>query len=263
MTGLGPLLYAELLPHIRQVSVVAALPGLCDSSTRAELSSDGLRLRVEHDGHAQELALPRQVAYRDLAVNQTSNKELSFRLPLADQRVQVGNDADTADPAPWSAKHISRDDEFCCRGCTSTIVKREVITQWKDLPSEGWAEMMDLWYCHKPVVPADESSESTATRAGAEPLVNTGQDADSSAISKGYGANTSFSSQHTVGFVNDTSFLLAEEDLSNITVSTLCLLYIWTLAIGVSRRWPFHAVVANSMARSPIQVPKIKSVSDA
>jgi len=104
---------------------------------------------------------------------------------------------------------------------------------WKDLPSENWAEMMDFWHCHKPTEHeshAGHSDEETAT------------------ANKGYAANSKFTAQNKVGFVDLTTFLLDAKDCNNIRVS-LCLYFPIILLFfhffgitWVSRRWLSPAI---------------------
>src|SRR5687767_5004613 len=48
-------IYAELLSNLRQLSVVASLPSVSDSSTSACVSDDGLVLTVFHQGQNQSI----------------------------------------------------------------------------------------------------------------------------------------------------------------------------------------------------------------
>ncbi|ANB12286.1 hypothetical protein AWJ20_535 [Sugiyamaella lignohabitans] len=80
---------------------------------------------------------------------------LSFRLPaspeLADVLQTKLNFYDSYDQIPWSADMLnSHKVSFCCVQCDGELVKPNRIKQWKSLPSENWAEMMDFWHCHKP-----------------------------------------------------------------------------------------------------------------
>lgn len=93
---------------------------------------------------------------------------------------------------------MSEDAYFSCRGCTAVIVEKGQVGEWRDLPSENWAEMMDFWHCHKP----DDHDHGNAHQH---------KDTNLASI-KGYGANTRFTAQVGVGFVDLASFLLAEDD---------------------------------------------------
>ena len=56
-----------------------------------------------------------------------------------------------ANYVPWSAPELnSLQPGFSCARCHATVLGRDRIRSWKDLPSENWAEMMDFWHCHKP-----------------------------------------------------------------------------------------------------------------
>jgi hypothetical protein len=94
-----------------------------------------------------------------------NDRELSFRLQADDSgspRV-LGTYDDYCDEGmqiPWSARDMSSQTRMRCRGCgnvflgsrkdgAETLDKASMMV-WKDLPSADWAEMMDLWHCHKP-----------------------------------------------------------------------------------------------------------------
>jgi hypothetical protein len=143
--------------------------------------------------------------------------------------------------APWSAKYLGKETEFVCRGCGSEIVKKGSIGTWRDLPSENWAEMMDFWHCHKPEVPGGHVEQSAANR--------------------GYGANTKFTPTPGIGFVDLTSFLLADTDCQNTQVrdTVLLKLGLWQ---GAQRGYQEggQACFCCSMAWPPIQVPKINTL---
>jgi hypothetical protein len=197
------LIYAELLANIRQITVTAALPSSSDPSTRVELSLDGQQITLHHDGKTSVLSLPGQVAPNIPLQNPVlGRKELSWRLPLAGQPTR--GDAESNE-APWPATNLGIGFEFLCRSCSAVIVRKGTIRIWKDLPSENWAEMMDFWHCHKP----DHEPNGT----------NRHYHNDELAASRGYGANTKFTAQTTIGFVDLTTLLLAQSDCIGIQVS--------------------------------------------
>jgi DNA-directed RNA polymerase subunit RPC12/RpoP len=200
-------MYAELLSNIRQISVIAALDTPCDSSTKVELSPDGQRFLLHHGGSVNTLNLPGSaLASFQLQLPILGAKELSWRLPLAGEpRVPSAENS-----APWSAKDLKESTEFRCRDCGEVIVAKKRIAVWKDLPSENWAEMMDFWHCHKPSIHEPNSSDGSGGHS---------RDNDP-AMGRGYGANTKFSAQPKIGFVDLTTILLAEPDCVGIEVRT-------------------------------------------
>ncbi|TGO24978.1 hypothetical protein BPAE_0090g00220 [Botrytis paeoniae] len=192
-----PLIYAELLSNIRQISVLAFLDTPSDSTTKAELLADGTILKLNHAEHDIRLILPSQVVSNSpLREFPLGNLELSWRLPLAGDFQRADVDIAQTIEAPWSAKDMVIGEQFFeCRRCSTIIVEADRIKEWRDLPSEGWAEMMDFWHCHKPSDHADHNHEN-------ENLAST----------KGYGANTKFNAQPGIGFMDHSTFLLAETD---------------------------------------------------
>lgn len=111
--------------------------------------------------------------------------------------------------------------EVRCRGCRAALVAAGSVREWKDLPAEGWAEMMEFWHCHKPgeehhhghghgVGQAEGSGVTADREAKAD---------EASLASRGYGAASTISAQKGVGFVDLTTFLFDEGDCVGVTVS--------------------------------------------
>ena len=247
-----PLLYAELLPHIRQVSVIATLHSPSDVTTLAKLSTDGQQLLLDHAGVTKTLKLPGQTTFKILPKPSPGSTELSWRLPVAGPPIRADTDSQI-DDASCSASCLTKDDEFLCRDCSAVLIKKGSIKTWKDLPSEGWAEMMDLWFCHKPTVDEeDEEMFSPQFDKAARHIRDAPHDnLNKSAGNKGYGADTSFSPQLGIGLVDTMTFLLAQEDCENVVVSTsqfLCIFLVSKsggyqeggLALRRAPRWSGH-----------------------
>lgn len=221
MVGSTPFMYAELLYNIRSVSVYVGLKEPSDSATHVELSKDEHKFVLHHGGRTFFLTLPLPVAL--LASTGCSQipigaKEQQWRLGIAPQeqeRIPMPGIVFKPDiEYPWAAKDLSGDMEFTCVHCKAVVVKRETIKTWKDLPSENWAEMMEFWHCHKPELPAKANGSSGHVTDGAPD-----KDLGGHALNKGYGANTAFSPAPGIGFIDISTFLLAETDLTNIQVS--------------------------------------------
>ncbi|KAF7960156.1 hypothetical protein EAE96_001755 [Botrytis aclada] len=197
MPPIKSLIYAELLSNIRQISILAFLDTPSDASTKAELLADGISLKLNHAEQDIRLLLPSKVVLNSpLREFPLGSLELSWRLPLAEDYQRADVDTAQTIEAPWSAKDMVIGEQFFeCRRCSTTIVEADRIKEWRDLPSEGWAEMMDFWHCHKPSDHADHSHEN-------ENLAST----------KGYGANAKFNAQPGIGLMDHSTFLLAETD---------------------------------------------------
>lgn len=203
-----PLIYAELLSNIRQISVIAALHTPCDASTNVELSADGRQIVLHHRGSTSSLNLPGQVVPSSrLQPPVLGNKELSWRLPLSGPPSRPTADNAASNEAPWAATDLNEDTEFSCRGCGALVLRKGFIKSWRDLPSENWAEMMDFWHCHKPDIPVSNGN------------CHDGHSHGDSNVSRGYGANNKFTAQPGVGFVDLTTFLVSESDCSGVEVS--------------------------------------------
>lgn len=191
-------LYAELLLNIRQVSVFAILPSIANEKTRVELSSDQKILSLLHNDEEAKIELPCSVA-NDTNVKIPSNatEELSFRLGISTtakpfQNVKSYNESSV----PWSACKLTHETQIACQSCGNLLATN--VSVWKDLPSGGWADMMDFWHCHKPTT-------------------ENGSDA-SAGTTKGYAASNDLGPTKGVGLVDVTHFLLAEIDCTGIKV---------------------------------------------
>ncbi|RAL62843.1 hypothetical protein DID88_004685 [Monilinia fructigena] len=200
MPPINPLIYAELLSNIRQISILAFLDTPSDSATKVELLAGGTLLKLHHAEQDIELKLPGQVVSNsELRKFPLGSLELSWRLPLAGEVQRADVDIAQTIEAPWSSKDMAIGEQVLqCRKCSTILVEADRIKEWRDLPSEGWAEMMDFWHCHKPSDHANHSHEN--------------ENQTHLASTKGYGANTKFIAQSGIGFVDHSSFLLAESD---------------------------------------------------
>lgn len=243
MADTEPLMYAELLSNIHQISVVVALETECNHKTKAYLSADGVQFTIHHEGKDTTLNLPGEVASKrqlQLDIPSKGSKELSWRFPVAGTPQRADLDLSLSHDAPWPAKDLGAAVEFHCRGCQAVLVKEGAVKEWRDLPSENWAEMMDFWHCHKPEQPANE----TARPDGLENR-------------KGYGANTKFNAQPGIGFVDVATFLLSAADLPDVKVSIPIPRNRGHRA-WVSRR--SQVMLLHSVVWSPIQLPKINTL---
>ncbi|TLS24414.1 hypothetical protein PpBr36_08809 [Pyricularia pennisetigena] len=227
-------IYAELLPNIRQVSVVASLPSQCDSSTRALLLSDGSRIHVTHRDDARLLELPAAVvqgggggsAILPLKPAADNGCKLTWRFPLGSAHSAPAALRGTTAPGgvagssvPWEAVNISAGSTVRCRGCKAVLVPGERIEEWKDLPSANWAEMMEFWHCHKPDDHDGPDGHRHDGHDRQDQQSKGGAKADEQMLARrGYGANSSIQAQLGVGFVDLMTFLFAEDDCRGVEI---------------------------------------------
>lgn len=201
MTSGNLSIYAELLPSIRQVSVAASLPLEPGAATNAQVFAEGHRIGIRHGRTAKDLLLPARVAAPPLLpIPNSPTRSLSWRLPLATSHLPPGRlGLDHYPTPPWSSGDLEPGSPVTCRGCGNAILPSGVISVWKDLPSDNWAEMMEFWHCHKPEPHEHQTHEHLANR--------------------GYGANAGISAQTAVGFIDIMSLLFAESDTTGLKVS--------------------------------------------
>ncbi|KAK7613335.1 ubiquitin-conjugating enzyme E2-binding protein [Phyllosticta paracitricarpa] len=199
-------LYAELLLHIRTVTLFASLRTAHTSETKAVLSADGETLTLTHEGHSASIRLPTQIAgggSAALMLPQAPSKELTLRLQLKEKspgllRLRQGAE----NVVPWDAQQLEKAESVKCAKCGAQLASTRVgVKSWLDLPNENWAEMMDFWHCHKP----HEHNHGDHNHEGHE---------------KGYAASNRLIAKKGVGFVDLAYLLLAEEDCIGVKLVT-------------------------------------------
>ncbi|KAH8733046.1 HECT-like ubiquitin-conjugating enzyme-binding-domain-containing protein [Phaeosphaeriaceae sp. PMI808] len=199
-------LYAELLLHVRTITLFASLRTHHSRETKAVLSSNGNSITVKHEGRAATLHMPFNVAGEGNAEmslpSEPPNKNITLRLQLeeledSDLLGALQSDERKVNIVPWDGASLDKQSnlEVWCKSCGGVVVSCDKITQWKDLPNENWAEMMDFWHCHKP----DEHHLHDHTHKDA-------------IGGKGYAAGNRLDATQGIGFVDLTSFLLNNQD---------------------------------------------------
>ncbi|KAK5712477.1 hypothetical protein LTR15_012057 [Elasticomyces elasticus] len=201
-------LYAEHLQNIRTLSIQASLATVSNAQTKATLSADHDYLTLEHEGESATIRLPISLGSHNdatLTIPAAPTKDLSFRLNIEEKSGQsslLGRGApDSENVIPWMASGLTPETALSCSACQAEIVHRGQIRQWRDLPSEGWAEMMDFWHCHKPDEPHDHSGG----------VSNTG---------RGFASHSKLIALEAIGLVGPMDFLLSTTDCTNLEAST-------------------------------------------
>lgn len=203
-------LYIEHLLNIHTLSIQASLSTVSSKETKATLSADGTILTLTHEGESTSIKLPINLSPRKqsnvtLTIPAVPSRELSFRVQLEEEDQPNGNNILRNGPhedgsiVPWTADSLTSETEVKCRQCSSTIISCGKVRTWKDLPSEGWAEMMEFWHCHKPHEPHNHTNGSD--------------------LNKGYAAGSKLALEAGVGMVDPLDFLVLPEDCSNFEVS--------------------------------------------
>jgi hypothetical protein len=231
-------LYAELLLNIRQVTIFAILSSSSNETTHIELDSDHEVLRLQHEDDGASIELPCPV-FNGAAVRipTVPTRELSFRLDTYVSSKLPGQLGLTSDnTVPWPASALTPGMQLACGTCGNLLVTN--VKVWKDLPSGGWADMMDYWHCHKPTT---ENMHK-----------------DSAGSTKGYAASNVLGPTAGVGLVDVSCFHLAESDCTGIFVCTFPSHSIPTrftcCDLGNKKEACFRHW-SHAIARSPIQLP--------
>lgn len=203
MSGID--IYAEILPNIRQASLYASLQTPKNEHTKIDIGSDKRTVTVSHQGQSATVHLPSEInGCTQLGPSAGSDKELSARLTLSNTAdLSYLPETSFGSEAPWSARELSQKSRIRCRFCSVEFLLPTVDLLYKDLPSENWAEMMELWHCHKPHDHIAPDAQETAEAA---------------ANSKGYGSLTRLNTSTNTVFVDIATFLLAGSSCMNIQV---------------------------------------------
>jgi ubiquitin-protein ligase E3 D len=198
----GIYIYAEILAHIKQISLYASLQSAKSDETRIQISSDRHTVTVSHDGDKASMFLPTGIGGNaEVAIPAERKLDLSVRLELEDVAgLPSLDELKSQNEYPWLAEDLEVETRIRCKTCELEIIKAGDIAIWKDLPSEGWAEMMELWHCHKPL---DEHPKSDGTNA---------------AGGKGYGPSSRISAGQHTGLLDVSSFLFEPKDCHNVQV---------------------------------------------
>ena len=200
-------LYAEFLLNIRQVTIYAQLQNEPDRGLQAHVVSDRKTLVVTYDGESKRIVFPSGIRGKaTLGFPVDIQQVLSLRLEFAEDESagpSHGEGMQVVNDQPWSALSLSTETEIACRACRAVLVGPGAVTDWRDLPREHWADMMDLWHCHKPPT---ETNGTHPTRDGRYGALGT------AALSSG------------TGFVDTTRFLVPEATCGGSTVCDMLLL---------------------------------------
>jgi ubiquitin-protein ligase E3 D len=194
-------LYAELLIHIRQLTLHASLETEKNEHTKILLSSDKKIVTALHEGENASIYLPTQISgTANVTFPLKRRTELSTKLQIEDlHQLEQALEASSDIEVPWPAPELTNQTSISCRGCSNVIVKNGTVREWKDLPNENWADLMDIWFCHKPHDHPENGGEA--------------------AESKGFSVKSKLQTISGLGFVDLLSFLLDPSDCSDIEVS--------------------------------------------
>lgn len=155
---------SEYLARIKSVAISIQLPEGCDIDKLTFEDSRRAIVHYQAQDRAEKRAmmyLPEEISYSvtqvEHPVTETTNT-ISFRLPAVpnerENGVKTSSFFDNSKLViPWSASEltgISNSIDMKCAFCGQLLGKHEDSMNWKQLPSENWAEMMDFWHCHKP-----------------------------------------------------------------------------------------------------------------
>jgi hypothetical protein len=200
-------LYAELLTNIRTVTLVASLRTATNKETRIELAGDGQTITISHEGISASLRLPTRMiggGTAALTLPPRPSKDLTLRLRVEETAPGLLTfEHNEENLVPWPASAMEDARSVRCFRCGTCLVEGEVVAEWRDLPNENWAEMMDFWHCHKP------HEHEHGEHGGGDGAVDR----------KGYSAANKLAAKTGMGYVGLSYFVFASEDCENVKVS--------------------------------------------
>lgn len=177
---LGPIdrtnfkLYAEYLPNLRQINAFATLPSPSWTWTRAYKVLPN-KLKVMHrvgSTNEDDLSVTMSLPYNLKEAHTVQYDPASiFELPVDKGATHLSwrLDADRTYPfldktslETWSERILKPGAQVACAKCSHPLTKG--VNEWKNLPSGGWADMMDLWHCHKPDLPRQSRKGAGSTK---------------------------------------------------------------------------------------------------
>jgi hypothetical protein len=231
-------LYAELLIHIRQLTLHASLETEKNEHTKILLSSDKKIVTALHEGENASIYLPTQISgTANVTFPLKRRTELSTKLQIEDlHQLEQALEASSDIEVPWPASELTDQTSISCRECNKVVMKTGTVKEWKDLPNENWADLMDMWYCHKPHDHHENGEEAAEL--------------------KGFSANSRLQITSGLGFVDLLSVLFDPNDCSDIEVSA----EISFPSGNKERDLPISNEIP--LARNLIQLPNIEFMND-
>lgn len=216
---LGPIdrtnlkLYAEYLPNLRQINAFATLPSPSWEKTRAYKILPNKLDVIHRVGPAgeDELGVSMSLPYLLKEAHCAAYDPTSiFELPVTQGATHLSwrLDADRTRPfqdttslETWSKHVLKPEAQVACAKCLHPLTKS--VNEWKNLPSGGWADMMDLWHCHKPDVPRQGRKGAGST--------------------KGYAAAKTLKPSEDCALVDVSSFYFAKGQMLDLKVNLFLL----------------------------------------
>ncbi|KAJ6257710.1 hypothetical protein Dda_7498 [Drechslerella dactyloides] len=186
------LYFCELLSNIKQVSVSIDSQDASGhrQPTAVTLHPSRRALTVAFGTETSHIILPTQID----CPSKFPAPSTSYRLPALQTSIASLEPLTTSPPVPWDASTLRSEVSIHCATCATRLVPAQRIQKWKNLPSEAWADLMDLWHCHKP---HDEKGHADD---GSGKYASVGR----------------IAAEQTVGLVDPMYFLLCKDDCESI-----------------------------------------------
>lgn len=196
-------LFVEHLSYANVVNLFVQLPSPRDHTTTLRLIDQ--RLQLDHADVSVSVDFPfaLDVTGGDLSACSPNHATSSKTSRLQTEAGPLRTYNENVEP-PWSASALGSETTIVCKSqvssksepCGAHIIFPGTITDWRDLPSLGWADMMDIWHCHKPHE----------------------HDSPSNVNAKGYAAGNTQIARPGIGFIDPLRFMVDRGDCQNIEV---------------------------------------------
>ncbi|CAH6718383.1 hypothetical protein CLIB1444_01S05512 [[Candida] jaroonii] len=140
----------EFLPRLNSISVNVEFNGEVSDITKVNITGGVLSIIGKEK---YEIILPIEGDFELSSIRKSSQL---LNLSLKNQSSTIKTDNFMLTDLQWSCKDLLKTPKidnkncfkFICKQCEEVIVDSD--NRFNDMPSELWAELMDLWHCHKP-----------------------------------------------------------------------------------------------------------------
>ncbi len=158
------LYYTEFLPRIGIVSVSFESSEIPNGTVQEEVNfsakdgSDEVTVTYRKKSWIISLSnIVKKISKQATKQNDTSFSVRLYSSPVSDDLAYSDRSsslmAEMGQNYPWRSKYLqqcsNRGFSFICNSCGSCLLESKNIENILEMPSESWAEMMDMWFCHR------------------------------------------------------------------------------------------------------------------
>ncbi|KAL1975160.1 hypothetical protein VTN31DRAFT_3552 [Thermomyces dupontii] len=161
-------------------------------------NSEDMELPARISEHAAQYIVSEPSAAPNCISRDKKKMGFSYRLEVDQEHaLALRQNSLNDDYVPWDADYMKDRGDLLCRYCDYPVAHCGYGWRWRNLPSSNWADMMDLWHCHKP------HSREDQLQAAAE---------ERSASRRGIGAGNRVVARRQAVYVDISTLLLSKDD---------------------------------------------------